>query len=95
MSSQEIASHDLGRVLNDVALHPAINGDNPENIGWEEYFVRHPHYIRHSYGLGLRLVRGGRELINNLEDHKQKLGGAIIRSQFTDKEIEKYGREEI
>ena len=93
--NREVVSNSLNNVLKDISLYPASNGDTPESIGWEQFFADHPHFVQHYYGTALGLATGGRELLEGMEPHKQRLGGVIIRSQFKDKEIENYGREEV
>jgi hypothetical protein len=94
MANKEIIVYQLNNILKNIALAPA-NGRPPEDIGWEEFIARHPNFVQHEYGTALRVAEGARPILDEQPAHKQKLAGAILRTYFTNEQIEEYGREEI
>ena len=94
MANNEIIVFQLNNVLKNIALSP-VNGHTPEEIGWEEFIASHPNFVQHEYGTALRIAEGAMPILEHLPEHKQKLAGAILRTYFTNEQIEHYGREEI
>ena len=97
MANEEVIVQALNEKVTEIALYPErFNGEAPEEIGWEEFVTRrHSNLVRFQVGIAYMLAQGARPVLEKQSLGKQRLAGSILRVHFTDKELTRYGREEI
>lgn len=94
MGNREIIVHQIDNILKNISFN-SVNITDPEITGWEKFIAQHPEYVQHEYGTALRLVELGVPALEKMPLHKQRIAGTIIRSYFSDEQIEEYGRQEV
>ena len=97
MANEQVIVQALNDRMTEVSMHPErFNGDNPDELGWEEFVTRrHSDLVRFQVGIAYLLAQGARPILETQNLSKQRMAGAILRVHFTDKELTEHGRKEI